>query len=159
MASPFYTLRPRYLSTKVIALGALITFAVTLYLFSSPAFSFQLSDWSPVFAGRQRGTCSSEAWSSGSWTYSPNVDWSALTSADQALAFAGFEGCAADREYHWHLGSDDPERWDRFPSVSSYKWRPSPQCDVRPLNSAAMVKDMVEQGGWLLLGGEFSFHF
>ena len=156
-ASAFCALRPRYLSTKVVALGALITFATTVYTFSSSEFSFRLSDWSSVFAGRQRGTCSPEAWSSGYWTYSPNTDLPALTSADQVFAFSELEGCAADREYYWHLGVDNEEQFNRFPDVASYKWRPSSQCDVQPLNGAALVKDMVEQGGWLLLGGEFSF--
>lgn len=151
-ANPFCSLRPRHLSTKVIALGALTTAALTFYTFSS---SLRLSNWSSIFAGRQRGSCSPEAWSSGYWRYSPNIDLPALTSADQALAFAGLEGCAADREYYWHLGADHEEQWDRFPSVSSYKWQPPSQCDVRPLNGAVMVKDMVENGGWLLLGGAF----
>lgn len=155
--SLFFTLRPRYLSAKVIAFGALVILAITLYTFSSPEFSFRLSDWSSIFAARQRGTCSPETWSDGYWTYSPNLDLLALTSADQALAFAGFEGCAADREYYWHLGTDHEDLWDRFPNVSSFKWQPSSPCNVRPLNGAAMVKDMVEQGGWLLLGGEFLF--
>jgi hypothetical protein len=77
----------------------------------------------------------------------------ALTGADQVFAFNGLEGCAADREYHWHLGVDHEEHFDRFPNVASYKWQPSSRCDnVHPLNGAAIVKDMVEQGGWLLLG-------
>ncbi|KAF9227079.1 hypothetical protein BS17DRAFT_695528 [Gyrodon lividus] len=145
-------MRPRFLSTKVLALGALTTFAIILYTFSSPEFSFRPSEWPSIFAQRQRGTCTPEDWSSGYWRYSPKTDLPALTDADQALVFHGFEGCAADREYKWHLGTDHPEQWDRFPSVSSYKWEPSSHCDVRPLNGAAMVKDMVENGGWLLLG-------
>lgn len=151
--SAFCALRPRYLSTKVIALGTLITFAITLYTFSSPEASFRLSEWSSVFAGRQRGTCSPEEWASGYWTHSPNTDLPALTSADQVFSFSGLEGCAADREYHWHLGVDHEELFDRFPNVASYKWQPSSRCDVRPLDGAAIVKDMVEQGGWLLMGG------
>lgn len=154
-ASSICSLRPRYLSTKVIALGAFTTFLVTCYTFSS---SFRLSNWSLIFAQRRRSSCSPEAWSSGNWTYSPNTDLPALTSADQVFAFSGLEGCAADREFYWHLGTDHPEQWDRFPDVSSYKWQPSPECDVRPLNGAAMVKDMVENGGWLLLGGEYAFN-
>ncbi|KIJ60062.1 hypothetical protein HYDPIDRAFT_99472 [Hydnomerulius pinastri MD-312] len=75
-----------------------------------------------------------------------------MTDPDQVLAFAGFEGCAADREYKWHLGTDHEELWNRFPAVSSYKWQPSSLCDARPLSGAAIVKDMVENGGWLLLG-------
>ncbi|KAG6375609.1 hypothetical protein JVT61DRAFT_3175 [Boletus reticuloceps] len=151
-ASALWALRPRYLSTKLIVLGALVTFAITAYTFSSSEFTFRLSDWSSVFAGRQRSACSPEAWSSGYWTHSPNTDLSALTSPDQVFAFNGLEGCAADREYYWHLGVDHEELFDRFPAVASYKWQPSSQCDVRPLNGAAIVKDMVEQGGWLVLG-------
>ena len=150
----FRALRRRDLSTKVITLGALITFAITLFMFSSSEFSSRLS----VFAD-QPGTCSPEAWSLGYWTYSPNTDLPALTSADQVFAFSGLEGCAADRGYHWHLGVDHEEQFNRFPNVASYKWQPSSQCDVRPLNGVAIVKDMVEQGGWLLIGGEEFFPF
>ncbi|KAG0707061.1 hypothetical protein DFH29DRAFT_898242 [Suillus ampliporus] len=145
-------IRPRSLSTKIILLGIIITFAVTLYTFSSP-FSFRISDWSSVFSQqRQRSSCTPEQWSNGRWVYSPTSDLEILTRPEQALSLAGFEGCAADREYHWHLGTDHEEYWDRFPNVSSYRWVPSSQCNVRPLNGAAMVKDMVENGGWFLLG-------
>lgn len=156
MAGPLRSLSPRHLSVKVIAFGALTTVAVTVYTFSS---SLRLSNWSSIFASRQRSTCTPEAWNSGYWTYSPNTDLPALTNADQALVFAGFEGCAGDREYYWHLGTDHEEQWDRFPNVSSYRWQPSSECDVRPLNGAAMVKDMVENGGWLMLGGECCIGF
>ncbi|EPQ56891.1 hypothetical protein GLOTRDRAFT_73361 [Gloeophyllum trabeum ATCC 11539] len=71
---------------------------------------------------------------------------------NDALVFAGLEGCAADREYAWHLAADRPEMWDRFPAVTSWKWQPAEECHVRPLDGAAMTKDLVEQGGWLLLG-------
>ena len=150
----FRALRPRYLSTKVIALGALLTIAITVYTFSSSEASFRLSEWSSIFTGRQRGACSPDAWSSGYWKYGPNTDLPALTSKDQVFTFSGLEGCAADREYHWHLGVDSEDNFNRFPDVVSYKWRPSSRCDVRPLDGAAIVKDMVEQGGWLLMGGE-----
>lgn len=143
----------RSLSTKVLLLGAIITFLITLYTFSSP-YSFHISNWSSIFSQeRQRSSCTPEEWSSGRWVYSPTSDLVNLTRPEQALSLAGFEGCAADREYHWHLGTDHEELWDRFPKVSSYRWLPSSQCDVHPLNGAAMVKDMVANGGWLLLGG------
>ncbi|KIK91224.1 hypothetical protein PAXRUDRAFT_149979 [Paxillus rubicundulus Ve08.2h10] len=145
-------MRPRFLSNKILALGTLTTFLIIIYTFTSPEFSFYPSDWSSIFPQRQRGTCAPEDWSSGFWKYSPNTDLPALTDPDQALLFHGFEGCAADREYKWHLGTDHPEQWDRFPDVSAYKWQPSSRCDARPLNGAAMVRDMVENGGWLLLG-------
>ncbi|OJA09987.1 hypothetical protein AZE42_03825 [Rhizopogon vesiculosus] len=141
---------PRSVSRKVVLLGAIITFAITLYKFSSPD-SFRVSDWSSIFS-QQHTQCTPEQWSSGHWVYSPTSDLQALTRPEQALTFAGFEGCAADREYRWHLGTDNEEQWNRFPKVSSYKWLPSSQCNVQPLNGAAMVKDMVENGGWFLLG-------
>jgi hypothetical protein len=146
-------IRPRSLSSKVLLLGSILTFAITLYTFSS-SYSFRISDWSSILSQqRQHNSCTPEQWSSGRWVYSPTSDLVNLTSPEQALSLAGFEGCAADREYKWHLGTDHEELWDRFPKVSSYRWVPSSQCDVHPLNGAAMVKDMVENGGWLLLGG------
>lgn len=145
-------IRPRSLSSKVLLLGSILTFAITLYTFSS--YSFRISDWSSILSQqRQHNSCTPEQWSSGRWVYSPASDLVNLTSPEQALSLAGFEGCAADREYKWHLGTDHEELWGRFPKVSSYRWVPSSQCDVHPLNGAAMVKDMVENGGWLLLGG------
>ncbi|KAH7889035.1 hypothetical protein F5I97DRAFT_2006482 [Phlebopus sp. FC_14] len=152
----FFALKPRFLSTRVLVLGVVVTFGLTVYTFTSPHFSFRLPEWSSIFAQRQRGSCSPEAWSDGRWTWSPNSNLSALTSPEQALTFAGLEGCAADREYLWHLGVDHEETWNRFPDVSSYKWSPSSQCDVRPLNGVNMVRDMVENGGWLLLGDSIS---
>lgn len=65
---------------------------------------------------------------------------------------AGLQGCAADREYAWHLGTDHEDEWGRFPRVNSYQWVPSNQCSISPLNGASIVKHMVEKGGWLLLG-------
>ncbi|KAJ8586121.1 hypothetical protein M405DRAFT_772077 [Rhizopogon salebrosus TDB-379] len=139
--------RPRSFSTKIILLGVIITFAITLYNFSYPD-SFHIFDWSP----QQHTSCTPEQWSDGRWVYSPTSDLQALTSPEQAIAFAGFEGCTSDREIRWHLGTDQEEQWNRFPNVSSYKWVPSGQCDIHQLNGAAMVKDMVENGGWFLLG-------
>ena len=69
------------------------------------------------------------------------------------LAFGGFEGCASDREYKWHLGADD-DQLGRFPEVAAYDWTPAPSCNVRQFQREAFVKDLVEQGGWLLIGGE-----
>ncbi|KAG1751315.1 uncharacterized protein EDB91DRAFT_1045527 [Suillus paluster] len=152
VVSGLLNIRPRSLPTKIVLFGLIIACAITLYTFSSPN-SFRISDWSSIFSQqRQHSFCTPEQWSSGRWVYSPTSDLENLTRPEQALSLAGFEGCAADREYHWHLGTDHEEEWGRFPNVSSYRWVPSSQCNVRPLNGAAMVKDMVENGGWLLLG-------
>ncbi|KAG1739287.1 hypothetical protein EDB19DRAFT_2039374 [Suillus lakei] len=134
-------IRPRSLSTRFILIGVIITFVIALHTFDSPS-SLRTSDWSSILSPHQHhSSCTPEQWSSGRWVYTPTSDLANLTRPEQALSLAGFEGCAADREYKWHLGTDRKERWGRFPNVSSYRWMPSSQCDVRPLDGAAMVKD------------------
>ncbi|KAL4073749.1 hypothetical protein V8B97DRAFT_1236538 [Scleroderma yunnanense] len=147
-----FAMRPRLWSTKLIALGAFISLVLIYYTYSTSEFSFRLPDWSSVFTGRQRSTCLPEAWADGQWVYNPRTNLSSISGTEDALAMAGFQGCAADREYTWHLGTDHEEEWDRFPGVNSYEWVPSSQCNINPLNGASMVRHMVEKGGWLLLG-------
>ncbi|KAG2341071.1 hypothetical protein BDR05DRAFT_1001990 [Suillus weaverae] len=148
-------IRTRSLSTRFLLIGVIITFMITLYTFSS--YSLHTSEWSSILSPhRQHSSCTPEQWSNGRWVYSPTSDLVNLTRPEQALSLAGFEGCAADREYYWHLGADREEQWGRFPKVSSYRWVPSSQCNVQPLDGAAMVKDMVENGGWFLIGDSIS---
>ncbi|EIN11174.1 hypothetical protein PUNSTDRAFT_82721 [Punctularia strigosozonata HHB-11173 SS5] len=76
-----------------------------------------------------------------------------MEKVDDVLEFAGMEGCAADREYAWHLGADKPDKWDRFPGAMEWEWEPGRGCDdLRPMSKENMVRDMVEEGGWLLIG-------
>ncbi|KAF8149407.1 hypothetical protein B0H34DRAFT_667509 [Crassisporium funariophilum] len=76
-----------------------------------------------------------------------------MTSQDDAIAFSGFAKCASSREYYWHLASDTKEQWDRFPAAHNYDWVPSQECKgMRPLDAGAFVKDLVEDGGWYLVG-------
>jgi hypothetical protein len=73
----------------------------------------------------------------------------------QALQFSGFSGCASSREFYWHLAADNEDQWDRFPAAQSYKWEVGKDegCKgLRELNQEDMVRDLVEQGGWLLVG-------
>jgi len=141
----------RSLAARLIGIGVLITFMLALHTYSSlPTFSFRLPD---MFSPRKRSSCPPNAWNKGQWHYKPHSNLTTMTKAQDVFELSGLEGCASDREYFWHLGVDHEEEWNRFPNVSSYAWKPSDGCDVRPLNGMAMVKDMVEQGGWLLLGG------
>ncbi|KIK24788.1 hypothetical protein PISMIDRAFT_677882 [Pisolithus microcarpus 441] len=152
IGTTLFAFRPRTWSSKVLALGAFISLVLVLYAYSTSESTFRFPDWSSAFAGRQRSSCSPEDWSHGRWVYSPRTNLTSITGAHDALAMAGLEGCAADREYAWHLGTDHPEEWGRFPSVNSYEWVPSSRCDISPLNGTSIVKDMVQKGGWLLLG-------
>jgi hypothetical protein len=79
-----------------------------------------------------------------------------MTSPEDALAFSGFERCASSREYFWHLASDREEQWDRFPGAHSWEWIPGEQCKgmKQPLNPEDLVRTLVEDGGWYLVGGK-----
>ncbi|KAF8802701.1 hypothetical protein BYT27DRAFT_7215206 [Phlegmacium glaucopus] len=76
-----------------------------------------------------------------------------MTSPDDALTFSGFEKCASSREYYWHLAADREAQWDRFPDAQSWEWVPGKNCKgMEPLNPENLVKDLVEDGGWYLVG-------
>ena len=135
----------------------MVTFMLAIYTYSSSStFHFRFSSLTSLFASRVPGSCPPSKWNEGYWEYSPRTNLSAMTRKEDALEFAGFENCASDREFFWHLGSDTEGQWNRWPKVSQWKWTPAWDCDVRPLDGGAMVKEMVEEGGWLLLGGECS---
>lgn len=97
--------------------------------------------------------CSPQAWNSGKWSRRTTTKMAA-TSVQDVLEFEGFNGCTSDREHTWHFSGDETQ-WFRFPEVTSYEWTPSGECDVRQFNPELVIRDMVEKGGWLLIGGEF----
>lgn len=153
------------LAWKLIALGASFTFLLTLYtmhpssaplkqslygVFSQSPLTYTHAE-PPSFSTR----CSPQQWSAGQWRAIPPRSSPEVTGVADVLALDGFSGCAADREYLWHLGAEE-DQWGRYPDVASYVWTPPDECHVRPLEKENMVRDMVEEGGWLLLGGEYS---
>ena len=139
----------RSLFVRVITLAATMTLFLALYTYSS--YSFKLPS---RFFGKGKGRCSPDAWNSGQWTPKPGAEkFAAITQPSDILMYGGLKGCAANREFDWHLAADRKEHWLRFPKALSWVWTPSPECDVRPLNAEGMVRDLVEQGGWLLIGG------
>ena len=78
-----------------------------------------------------------------------------MTSPEDALTFSGFEKCASSREYYWHLASDREDQWDRFPGAQSWDWIPGDRCKgMKPLNPEDLVRTLVEDGGWYLVGGK-----
>ncbi|THH12694.1 hypothetical protein EW146_g7457 [Bondarzewia mesenterica] len=148
--------QPRRYIVKVTAVGGLLCLISILYLYSSASFRDSLPSFDSLFpSGRVRASCTPEAWSQGNWSYRPHFPNANLTLTDrtEAFKFNGLEGCASDREFWWHLGVDREEQWDRFPVVMDYEWVPGDECSgVRSLTGAALVKDLVERGGWLVLG-------
>lgn len=144
---------PKTFTAKLIVFGILVTFVLTLYTLSSTLKLRESVAF--LFSPRPRSTCSPEAWNSGQWT--PRqlpTNLTEMTHASDALQFFGFEGCASSREYYWHLAADHEDQWDRFPAVASWQWTPpANSCVVRPFDAEQLVRDMVEEGGWLLIGG------
>ncbi|ETW81157.1 hypothetical protein HETIRDRAFT_385902, partial [Heterobasidion irregulare TC 32-1] len=148
--------QPRGLVVKLTAIGALLSFITLLYFYTGASQRVRLPSLGSLFPsdGRARASCAPEAWADGHWARrrSP-IGNETLTAPRDVFAYNGFDGCASDREFFWHLGADKEEQWDRFPDVLDYEWVPGEQCaGVRPLTGAALVRDLVEQGGWLVLG-------
>ncbi|KAJ3505727.1 hypothetical protein NLJ89_g7266 [Agrocybe chaxingu] len=138
---------------KLIGAAVLTTGLLALYSYSTGTplllTNFQ-TPWS-------QKTCTPQAYSDGTWVYHPRTNATKMTDPKDAHAFSGFEACASSREYFWHLASDREDQWDRFPKAQSWQWVPGRGCeDMRPLDPAALVKDMVEDGGWYLVGDSVS---
>ncbi|KAI0338215.1 hypothetical protein BDW22DRAFT_1363087 [Trametopsis cervina] len=143
---------------KLIIATSCVTFLLAILSFhpSAPSLSGYIpSRWSsspPVLSSP--GSCPPEVWADGQWTkrQSLRTDKQQATSVADVLEFEGFQGCAADREYRWHLSADDSEL-NRYPELTAYDWTPSSDtCKTRRFNPEEVVRDMVEQGGWLLIG-------
>ena len=148
---------PRSLSVKLLALFAVLS---VLYV----GHSLIPSDYKPDLsslrfpASRVRGTCPPRSYAAGKWVPKPPpTNRTDFKASSDAFEFLGFEGCASTREIFWHLAADKERLWDRFPGVSSWRWQPASDCDIRDLDPAVLVKDLVEKGGWLLIGGESAF--
>ncbi|KAI0762158.1 hypothetical protein BD413DRAFT_484999 [Trametes elegans] len=143
---------PRSLSAKLLSVLAVLS---VLYV----AHSFLPSHLKPSFSslsfssGRVRGTCTPRDWASGQWVPSaPPTNRTDFNHSSDAYEFLGLQGCASSREVFWHLGADNDRLWDRFPAVASWRWQPPSTCEVRDLSPELLLRDLVEHGGWLLVG-------
>jgi hypothetical protein len=113
------------------------------------------------FSLRPHGSaaCSPDAWAAGSWQHRPRprvVGWNDtdMTRTEDVFKYNGLAGCAADREFFWHLAADNAGQFSRFPDATEWKWVPARDCEgVRELDTEALVRHLVEEGGWLVLGG------
>jgi hypothetical protein len=157
MGSTVFRVNARFLSVRpVIGLSAVLILALTLFTLS---FKFRLQDLSlfktTVKPERRIASCPPEAWADGQWKYKPrsNSTKTSASTKEDAHAFAGFAGCASSREYEWHLGYDSEKQQRKLPKTDSYQWTPKSGCDIDPLNGAVLTKELVEHGGWLMIGG------
>lgn len=98
--------------------------------------------------------CSPTAYADGRWIWDLKTNVTKMTRRGQAVAFGGFERCASDRDYWWNLGADNQDQFYRFPKAQSYRWQPGSECtNLRPMDPSALLKDLVEKGGWYFVGG------
>lgn len=141
-------------TAKLLIFGGFLTSLLTLYTLH-PSSSRLRDSVSGIFWIKQQPQCPPDLWASGQWAHRnpPRTDIQNVTSVADVLALEGFQGCASDREYKWHITADE-DQWDRFPDVASYEWTPPTNCNVRHFERQQVIRDMVEKGGWLLLGGE-----
>ncbi|EMD33751.1 hypothetical protein CERSUDRAFT_108038 [Gelatoporia subvermispora B] len=137
---------------KLIGLGAFVSLLLTLYTYSS-SVSSTVSRFGFKTPPAQ-GSCPPRAWANGSWTRKAELptNLTRMTKSADALEFMGYEACASSREYWWHLAADKEEQWDRFPGATSWEWTPGDDCDIRPFARSALLRHLVEDGGWLLIG-------
>lgn len=145
--SAMFAFRISFSKRHIYAL-VLTTFLCAIYI-STPSFK------APSFGLPILHSCSPVDYSDGEWIYSPHTTKTNMTEREDALEFSGFSGCASSREFFWHLAADRDEQWDRFPGAQSWKWVPGKKCiGLRPLSAENLIKNMIEDGGWYLVGGE-----
>ena len=81
-----------------------------------------------------------------------------MTHPEDSLAFLGFEKCASSREWFWHLAADDEAQYDQFLAAQSWEWIPGSRFEeMQYLSTENLIRNLVEDGGRYLVGGEFLF--
>ena len=149
-----------FISRRTLCFTFLVFSSVVVCLTFIPSLSFRQYVLYPGFGDALSHVhrCSPEAYASGSWTRKPH--FYPLTNKEGVLAVSGFEGCASSREVGWHLGTswNDEDEFKKFQwrgNASSYDWVPGEGCeeDYTKVEPETLVRQLVEEGGWLILGG------
>lgn len=144
---------------KLLSLAVISSFIILFLFFIplQPSSTFQEETIQYIQSPQtDPDSCTPHAYAQGSWSYHPRTTAENMTSPDDALAFSGFEKCASSREYYWHLASDRLDHWDRFPAAQSWEWIPGKECKgMNPFTPEDLVKNLVEDGGWYLVGGKY----
>lgn len=142
---------------KLASIAGLVTLLLSLYTLH-PSSTKLRSAVAGIFSTKHASHCPPDLWASGQWTRRdpPRSTKQQVTSVEDILEMEGFAGCASDRHYRWHIGSEE-DQWHRYPDVAAFEWTPPEGCNVRQFRPEEVIRDMVEKGGWLLLGGEQVF--
>ncbi|KIO26392.1 hypothetical protein M407DRAFT_24356 [Tulasnella calospora MUT 4182] len=153
------TSRPSFPRNLCIRLSTFSALSVVLfYLIVQPASTPEPFS-EPFHHGLEEETvtngvsskCSPRDWSAGTWKRKENPV--VVVKPDDVYAASGFKGCASNREMPWHLSNGNPQEFAWRGNVSAYDWVPSAVCDdMRDHFEESLVVDLVERGGWLLIG-------
>jgi hypothetical protein len=112
--------------------------------------------WKPYYSRPGALSKSTGAAAASNWTEVKEVT-AQMQKNEDILEFARFGGCASSREYWWHFAADRKEQWDRFPGAVEWEWVPGGRCaadeGLREWKVEEVVRDLVEGGGWVLMGG------
>ncbi|KAG8969055.1 hypothetical protein FRC03_004729 [Tulasnella sp. 419] len=135
--------------TRIICIFSFVFLLLFIYIWQKPTFRHtpNLDSSFPPFID---GKCSPEAWSAGKWER--KEDPPQVVEPEDVYKASGFLGCASSREIQWHLSNDHPNEMNWRGNVSAYDWVPPSTCGDIPDDREMIVKDLVEQGGWLLIG-------
>lgn len=137
-------------------LFALVSLVLLFFVTQSPSIPtpWRVSSGEAVAVAVGSRKCSPADWSAGTWRRKENP--MEVTKSDDVYAASGFHGCASNREVGWHLSNDHPEYFPWRGNVSAHAWVPPETCDDMPNDfRELLVVDLVERGGWLLIGGAF----
>ncbi|KAJ7599084.1 hypothetical protein C8J56DRAFT_1158100 [Mycena floridula] len=150
---PLVALRSISRSTFIRIFCSAIICTFLLYRFS-PNLGFGQT---VTASEKEFSACPPKAYGTGRWEYNPRSSKTNMTDRSQAYPFAGFDGCASTREVFWHLGIDNDDHFKRFPKASSWKWQPEAHgCSIKDFGKEEFVRDLVENGGWMILGDSIS---
>lgn len=149
-------------STRTLVRTAvlLLAFITVCLLISRPSVSslrFDRSAWAATTSipvGSVEAKCSPDDWADGSWL--PKSNPKHVLTPEDVYDASGFKGCASTREVGLHLSNNKPEKLAWRGNISAYEWTPHDgRCqDVSRNFGEDLLVELVEKGGWLLVGGK-----
>ncbi|KZV92261.1 hypothetical protein EXIGLDRAFT_614623 [Exidia glandulosa HHB12029] len=72
---------------------------------------------------------------------------------EDVYALSGWTGCGSQHEHDWHFATTESNAWPWRSFASHFTYKPGPGCSsLRRFNQRELVQNLVERGGWLLIG-------